>query len=79
MTDLRQETLTKERVFPLDELDGFYIDDGICVHITFEDEHTVAIDLFNHETAAYDPERGNLVRAIILSLKTGRTTFEGEG
>jgi hypothetical protein len=61
----------KPRVFPLDELEGFYVDKGICVHITFEDAHRVAIDLFDDAGAAYDPNRGELVRSVILDLSTG--------
>jgi len=61
----------KPRVFPLDELEGFYVDTGLCVHITFEDEYRVAIDLFDNAEAAYDPSSGELVRSIILNLITG--------
>lgn len=64
------------RVFPLDELDGFYVCDGICVHITFEDKETIAIDLFDDEAAAYNPNKGNVIRTVILGLKTGSLDLE---
>lgn len=72
----QRQGLRKPRVFPLDELDGFYVDEGICVHITFEDRQTIAIDLYDDERAAYNPERGKLVRSIILNLENGELTFE---
>ena len=48
------------------------------MHVTFEDDHTVAIDLLDDETAACFWGKGKVVRAVILDLKTGTVTFEGE-
>lgn len=66
----------KARTFPLDELEGFYIGNGVCVHITFEDEETIAIDLFDDEAAAHNPNRGNVIRTVILGLRTGNLDLE---
>jgi len=74
----RAPTSTGARVFPVDELEGFYVGRGLCVHVTFEDDHIVAIDLFDDETAACFWGKGKVVRAVILDLKTGAVTFEGE-
>lgn len=65
------------RVFPLGELDGFYVGDGICLHITFEDGETIAIDLFDDEAAAHNPHKGDLIRTVILGLRTGQVDLEG--
>ena len=64
------------RVFALDELDGFYVGDGICVHVTFEDRHSVAIDLFDDEAAATNPHKGEVIAAVLLDLKTGNIAPE---
>ncbi len=35
---MSRNKLTAGRAFSLDELEGFYVGDGKCVHITFESE-----------------------------------------
>jgi len=74
----QRQGFSSTRTFPLNELDGFYVDEGICVHITFEDKRTLAIDLYDDMRAAYNPERGKLVRSIILNLENGALAFEDE-
>lgn len=69
--------LTAGRVFPLDELDGFYIGDGKCVHITFESEDVIVMDLFNCENAAYNGNAGEIVgQPILIDLRTGEIQLE---
>jgi len=73
---------TDKRVFPVDELDGFYIGDGLlgdglCVHITFEDKETIAIDVFDTESAASDGSKGEIIgNPITLNLRTGEASLE---
>ncbi len=65
------------RVFAVDELDGFYVGNGLCVHITFEDDETIAIDVFDDERAAYNGNRGDVVAPpVILNLRTGIAELE---
>jgi len=72
-----RKRLTNGRVFPVDELDGFYVGNGLCVHITFEDEETVVIDVFDDELAAYDGNAGQVVnKPVILNLRTGEVRLE---
>ena len=72
-----RKRLTNGRVFPVDELDGFYVGNGLCVHITFEDEETVVIDVFDDELAAYDGHAGQVVnKPVILNLRTGEVRLE---
>jgi hypothetical protein len=66
------------RVLSLADLEGFYVGRGVCLHFTFEDEHTVAIDLFDDEAAARVGEAGDAIRAIILNLESGDVVFEDE-
>lgn len=74
---MQREALINGRVFSVDELDGFYVGDGLCVHITFEDAETIAIDVFDDELAAYDGNRGKIIGfPIILSLRTGEARLE---
>ncbi|MBC7234160.1 MAG: hypothetical protein H5T68_13060 [Chloroflexi bacterium] len=65
------------RVFPLDELDGFYVGDGKCVHISFESEDIIVIDLFDTEKAAYNGNAGGIIgQPILINLKTGEIELE---
>jgi len=65
------------RIFKIDELDGFYIGNGRCLHITFEDEETIAIDLFDTEEAAFNGNKGNIIgRPLNLNLSNGEVSFE---
>jgi len=65
-----------KRIFPLDELDGFYVDAGVCVHFTFEDDRIIVIDVFNDGQAAEDPSRGDLICAVRIDLSTGKVDKE---
>lgn len=74
---MERENFFGRRVFPLGELDGFYIGDGICVHITFENDERIAIDLFDTEAAAFDGDAADVIaQPIILNLRTGEAKFE---
>lgn len=74
---MKRKVKNGERVFKIDELDGFYIGDGLCVHITFEDEDTIAIDLFDTEEAAFKGNKGEIIgRPLILNLRNGEVNFE---
>ena len=73
----RKSLIKNRRVFPVSELDGFYVGDGFCVHFTFEDEETIVIDVFDDESAAYDGNKGKSIgNSIILNLSTGEARFE---
>lgn len=63
---------------PVEELDGFWAcrKTGRTVHIGFEDEETVYIDLFNSAQADHDDE-SDCITAIILNLRTGDVVIEG--
>lgn len=64
------------RVFPLDELDGFYVGSGICLHLTLEGDDTLVLDLFDDEAAAQNPYRGEVIRSMVLNLKSGDVAEE---
>lgn len=68
------------RIFPINELDGFYIDKKLnrCVHITFESEKTVIIDIYDTPEAAHKPV-GNILGIIEVNIKTGEAKFYKEG
>jgi hypothetical protein len=73
----QRQKLSNGRVFPVEELDGFYIDHDFCVHVTFEDDATIAIDIFNTPSAAYDGNGGEIIgHPIIINLRTGEISFE---
>lgn len=68
---------TEGRIFKIDELDGFYIGNGRCLHITFEDEETITIDLFDTEEAAFNGNKGETIgQPLIINLRTGVVSFE---
>lgn len=73
---MQRETLTNGRVFPVDELDGFYVGDELCVHITFEDEESIVIDVFDTELAAFRDVGNVIAPPVILNLRTGKVRFE---
>lgn len=66
----------KSRVFKLDEMDGFYVDNEMdrAVHITFEEEDVVVIDIYDRAKAAIAPI-GETLGIIELNLKTGKAKF----
>lgn len=66
----------KSRVFKMAELDGFYVDNEMdrAVHITFEEENVVVIDLYDTAKAAIAPV-GETLGMIELNLKTGKAKF----
>lgn len=74
---MQRKALTNGRVFPIEELDGFYVGGGFCVHITFEDAEHIAIDVFDDELAAYDGNKGDVLGTpVILNLRTGEARLE---
>ncbi|MFQ5956484.1 MAG: hypothetical protein ACE5KK_01790, partial [Candidatus Brocadiales bacterium] len=87
---LRKERLMKEklmkreqmkRIFEIDELDGFYVNKKLdrTVHITFESEKIILIDIFDTAQAAYDSNTGDALGIVELNLKTGDTQHFKEG
>ena len=87
---LRKEKLVKgtlmkreqmKRIFKMGELDGFYVDEELnrTVHITFESEETVLIDIFDTRQAAYDSDTGDVLGIVELNLKTGNAQYFKEG
>ena len=61
------------RVFDINELDGFYVDKGSnkTVHITFEKEDVLVIDIYDTVEAARRPV-GEVLDIIEIDLKTGK-------
>ena len=70
----------RPRVFKIDELDGFYVDNETdrAVHITLEEKDVVVIDVYNSSQAAYT-ETGETIGIIEVNLKTGKAKFFTEG
>ncbi len=70
----------KPRVFQIDELDGFYVDTKLdrTVHVTFEEEDVILIDVYNAAEAAYN-DNGEAIGIIELNLTTGQAKFFKEG
>jgi len=64
----------------VDELDGFFIDKKLdrCIHITFETEDTIAVDVFKTAEAAYLPV-GEILVIVIINFRTGEIKIEKEG
>lgn len=64
----------KQRVFEIDELDGFYVDNEFdrTVHITFEEEDVFVIDIYDTVDAAYDPV-GEAIGIIKVNIRTGES------
>lgn len=61
------------RVFDINELDGFYVDkeSNKTVHITFEKEDVLVIDIYDTVEAARRPV-GEVLDIIEIDLKTGK-------
>ena len=68
------------RIFRMSELDGFYVDSELdrTVHITFEEENVVVIDIYDTAQAAYKPV-GEAIGIVELNLGTGGASFSREG
>jgi len=74
---MRKRVISNRRIFPIEELDGFYVGNGLCVHITFEDDERIAIDVFDRERAAFGSDAADVVATpIILNLRTGIAELE---
>ena len=70
----------RPRVFKMGELDGFYVDTELdrAVHITFEENDVIMIDVYNAAQAAYN-DTGEAISIIEVNLRTGRANFFTEG
>ena len=70
----------KPRVFKIDELDGFYVDKNLnrTVHMTFEEEDVVIIDIYDTVQAAYEPV-GEILGIVELNIRTGKAKYFREG
>lgn len=64
----------KTRIYAVEELDGFYADRELdrTVHITFESEDTIVLDIYNTVKAAYAPV-GEAIGTIEINLRTGES------
>jgi len=68
------------RIFEAVELDGYYVGDEICAHITFESEETIVIDLFDDVRAAQGDDDSDVVAApVVINLRTGKVRRECPG
>lgn len=68
-------------IYPMEKLEGYFtgLINGVerCLHITFEDEATIVLDIFDHLKAAESSEVGELISLpIIINLQTGTTRLE---
>ena len=68
------------RVYPIGELDGFYVDKASdrCIHVTFDEEHVIVVDVFNTARAAHAPV-GEALSTIELNLSTGEAKLYHDG
>jgi len=80
VTTFKRNAKKKPRVFSVEELDGFYVDNDLdrCLHFTFEKTDTLVIDVFNSSQAAYG-HTGQAIGIIEVNLKTGRSRLFTEG
>ena len=70
----------RPRIFEMGELDGFYVDKELdrTVHITFEKQDLVVIDIYDTAQAAYKPF-GEAIAIIELNLDSGKAEFFSDG
>lgn len=68
------------RVYPIDELVGFYVDKQMdrTVHITFEEEDVIVIDVYDR-AAAVRAAVGEILSIIEINLKSGNAKVFDEG
>jgi len=76
----KREKKKSPRVFELDELDGFFVDNKLdrAVHITFEEEDVIVIDIYNTAQAAYN-YASEVIGIIEINIRTGKAKFLTEG
>lgn len=76
----KREKKTKPKVFNINELDGFYVDNRMdrTVHITFEEEDVIVIDIYDTAQAAYD-DKGRVIGIIEVNIRTGKERFFSKG
>lgn len=60
-------------VHQLQELDGFWVDRQLArtLHIGWEDEETIYLDLFDSDKSAYAAEGNQCLSSMMLNLRTG--------
>ena len=60
------------RIFPIGKMDGFYVDKRFdrTVHVTFDAEDVIVIDVFDTALAAYEPT-GETLSIVEINLKSG--------
>ena len=70
----------RQRVFSIEELDGFYVDNKLdrTVHITFEEEDVIVVDVYNTAQSAYN-DAGEVIGIIEVNIRTGKAKFFTEG
>lgn len=70
-----KRAIDEPRVYPVDELDGFYVDGELdrTVHITFDAEDVIVVDVFDTTAAAYAPV-GEPLSIVEINLRTGSVT-----
>ena len=68
------------RVYPIGELDGFYVDETSdrCIHVTFDEEDVIVVDLFDTARAAHAPV-GDVLSTVELNLTTGEARLCHDG
>jgi len=64
------------RIFKTGELDEFYIDTELdkAVHITFDEEYIIVIDVYDTAQAAYN-DTGEVIGITEVNLRTGKARF----
>ena len=62
-------------IYPIEKLDGFFIDRTLnrTVHLTFETESIIVIDLYDTVDAAYSPV-GECLSMVEINLEFGKIT-----
>jgi len=64
----------------LDDFDGFWVDEELdrTLHVGWEDDETLYIDLFDSWLAAFEAEGNDSLASILLNVKTGEVTLKTE-
>ena len=60
------------------DFDDFYVDrkNDRAIHVGWEDETTIYIDVFDTAAAAWNSEKGKCLAAVLIDVATGEVTTE---
>ena len=60
------------------DLDGLYVDDqnDRTIHLGWDSDTTIYIDVFDTATAAWQAESGNCLASVLVNVVTGEVSIE---